>query len=285
MDVAAGLLAAYRQLMQPLVRILIRNGVSYGEFNELLRSVFVEVAERDFGIPGRKPSQSRIAILTGLTRKEVARQKAILEGGEMPDEAGNLNRVTRVLLGWHTDPDYTGPYGVPIEVPFDANEGPSFVELVRRHSGDMAPRAMLDELLRVGAIEKLSTGWFKVLTRAYVPESLHPDALERLGSVVRNFVNTVEFNMEKTAPGAGRFERVVVADDGLRADLLPAFDKLLRIKGQQLLVELDNWLSAQEVTPTAQHPVVSRIKTGVGIYHYIEADEEGGADEQKGTTS
>ena len=79
-QVRHGLLAAYRVLMQPLVRILVRHGVSYNEFNEVLKSVFVEVAERDFGIPGRKPSQSRVAILTGLTRKEVAKQKAILDG-------------------------------------------------------------------------------------------------------------------------------------------------------------------------------------------------------------
>jgi hypothetical protein len=272
-SVRVNLLSAYRVLMQPLVRILIRNGVSYGEFSEVLRNVFVEVAERDFGIPGRKPSQSRVAILTGLTRKEVAKQKAILDGEGALGEPGNLNRVTRVLLGWHTDSDYTGPYGVPIELPFDAKQGTvSFTDLVRRYSGDMAARAMLDELLRVGAVEKLSTGWYKVLTRAYVPESLHPDALERLGTVVRNFVNTVEFNMEKSAPGAGRFERVVFADNGLRKELLPVFDKLLRVKGQQLLVELDNWLSAQELSAEAQKPNRERVKTGVGIYHFIEED-------------
>jgi hypothetical protein len=115
-------------------------------------------------------------------------------------------------------------------------------------------------------------GSFKALTRAYVPENLHPDGLERLGDVVRNFINTAEFNMEKTAQGSGRFERIVFADEGLRAELLPAFDKLLRIKGQQLLVELDNWLSSQELSETAKRKDVVRVKTGVGIYHYLEED-------------
>ena len=71
-----GLLSAYRKLLQPLVRILIRQGISYGELSEILKGVFVEVADRDFGLPGRKISQSRIAIITGLTRKEVARPSA-----------------------------------------------------------------------------------------------------------------------------------------------------------------------------------------------------------------
>ena len=136
----------------------------------------------------------------------------------------------------------------------------------------MAPRAMLDELLRVGAVEKVAAGAFKVLTRAYVPESLHPDALERLGGVIKNFVATVEFNTEKSAPGSGRFERVVFADNGLRIELLPSFDRLLRTKGQQLLVELDNWLSAQESSESVDDSYVTTIKTGVGIYHFIEED-------------
>lgn len=270
-SVRTGILAAYRRLMEPLVRILIRNGVSYGEFAELLKTLYVETAERHFAIPDRKPSQSRLAILTGLTRKEIAKQKAVIAQGGIVAHS-NLNRVNRVLTGWHTDGEFTGPYGLPVELPFESKEAVSFAELVRRYSGDMAPRAMLDELLRVGAVEMVSNGSFKALTRAYVPENLHPDGLERVGEVVRNFINTAEFNMEKTAQGAGRFERIVFADDGLRAELLPAFDKLLRIKGQQLLVELDNWLSSQELSDTAKNREFVRVKTGVGIYHFLEED-------------
>lgn len=271
-SVRKGLLGAYRRLMRPLVRILIRNGISYAEFAEVLKNVFVEVAECDFGIPHRRISQSRIAILTGLTRKEVARQKAILDNGDF-DLSGNLNRVTRVLVGWHTDPQYTGPYGLPVELPFDSESGGvSFCDLVRRYSGDMAPRAMLDELLRVGAVEPLASGTFKVLQRAYIPDSLHPDQLQRLGEVVSNFINTVDYNMSRTDRSTGRFERVVYADTGLDARLLPAFERLLQVKGQQLLVELDNWLSSQETTSPAPRYArhVKRIKTGVGIYHYID---------------
>jgi hypothetical protein len=136
----------------------------------------------------------------------------------------------------------------------------------------MAPRAMLDELLNVGAVERLPTGAFKVLLRAYMPESFHPDALQRFGEVVRDFINTYEFNIGKR-PGLGRFERIVIADDGLREDLMPAFDALVRAKGQTLLVELDNWLSAQETTVTAKNRGAKRIKTGVGIYHFVVPDD------------
>jgi hypothetical protein len=269
-SVRLGLLAAYRKLMQPLVRILIRHGISLGELTELLRNVFVEVATRDFTLRDRRISQSRIAILTGMTRKEVAKQEAILESGSALNTISSLNRVTRVLDGWHMDPEFTGPYGVPLELPFDSREGgASFVALVRKHSGDMAPRAMLDELLRVGVVERTAAGAFKVLMRAYIPESFQAEALQRFGEVVRDFVNTYEFNMGKrNAPG--RFERIVYANDGLREELMPAFEALLKAKGMQLLIELDNWMSAQDSTsPTPSMKYRKRIKTGVGIYHFV----------------
>lgn len=273
-SVRIGLLSAYRRLMQPLVRILIRYGVSYYEFAELLKNVFVEVAERDFRLQGRKASQSRVAILTGLSRKEVSRQKSILDSGGQVEAVSNLNRITRVLVGWHSDPEYTGPYGMPIELPFTAESGPSFSALVQRHSNEMIARALLDELVRVRVVEQTSTGTFKVMMRAYIPENLNADGLERFGEVVHNFVRTYEVNMEKTAPGAGRFERIVFADDGLRASLMPAFDKLVRSKGQQLLVELDNWLSAQEPVANTKIDEIPRVRTGLGIYHFIEEDQD-----------
>ena len=268
-----GLLSAFRKLLQPLVRILLRRGISFAELSEVLKSVFVEVADRDFDIPGRRMSQSRVAILTGLSRKEVAKQKAILDSGDALFFVSNLNRVLRVLSGWHADPEFTGPYGLPLELPFESSTVANFVGLVRKYSGDMSPRAMLDELLRVGAVEESAgTGAFKVLTRAYFPESLRPDAIERFGHVVGDYLGTVEFNMERKTVGPGRFERIVFADDGLRADLLPAFEALIRAKGQALLIELDNWMSAQQLSSTAKNKDAKRVRTGVGIYHFVGDD-------------
>jgi hypothetical protein len=78
--------------------------------------------------------------------------------------------------------------------------------------------------------------------------------------------------MENNAIGSTRFERVVYADNGLATELMPAFDRLIRIKGQQLLVELDNWLSAQQSTSKNYEPTSPRARTGVGIYHFVEED-------------
>jgi len=139
--------------------------------------------------------------------------------------------------------------------------------LVRRHSGDMSPRSILDELIRVGAVRETDVGWFRVLRREYIPEALGQHNFERTGVVVRNFVNTVDYNMTKPAPGKGRFERNVMADDGIRAVDLPKFDRYVRDRCQSLLEEIDNWLTGlPKPDPKAGDEVVH---TGIGVYHYM----------------
>lgn len=267
-DLKLSVLAAYKRLLKPLVRILIRNNVSFGEFSEIAKDVYVEVASSDFRLPDKNITQGRIAILTGLTRKEVKRL-VDERGKQQLDYASNLNRVSRLLSGWHTDPQFTGPYGLPLDVPYEAPGARSFSELVRRYTGDMPARAMLDELLRIGVVTEAEGSRYKVLTRTYLPSADAPESLDRLGHAVRNFIETIDFNRTETEAENKLFERNVNADAGLRAADLPLFKAYVRERGQYLLEELDDWLSKRE--PPADEPTVS---TGVGIFHYLRIDDD-----------
>jgi hypothetical protein len=269
--VKTGLLAAYSKLLRPLIRILLRHGVTYAELSEVVKTVYVATAAHEFRVPGKKMSKARIAIVTGLTRKEVQRISEI-DNKENAGLKTNLSRIGRVLSGWHTDPDFTGPYGMPLELRYDSDlpADATFIRLVQRYSGDMTPRAMLDELLRVGAVVETDQNWFKVVRREYVPHTLAPDFLERVGRGVHNFVHTIEMNMQKVGPGKGRFERTVRPDSGLRIQDLPLFDQYVRQKSQALLEDIDNWLTKLE-KPNKND---TTIQTGVGIYHFVVEDDE-----------
>jgi uncharacterized protein DUF6502 len=271
-SVKTGLLAAYIKLLRPLVRILLRHGVTYGEFSEVVKTSFVTIAAQEFRVPGKKMSKARIAIVTGLTRKEVHRLSEIDQKERFALKT-NLNRITRVLSGWHTDPDYTGPYGMPLEVRYDSDvpKDVTFVRLVQQYSGDMTPRAMLDELLRVGSVVETDHNWFKVLRREYLPEALAPDSLERLGRGVHDFVHTIEENMLSKPEGVSRFERFVAPELGLRPQDLPKFDVFIREKGQALLEEIDNWLSKQQTPDKSKGE--EAVQTGVGVFHYVTATD------------
>src|SRR5512145_1837409 len=147
-QLSSALNQAVVRVLRALIRVLVRHGLPLPAFVELAKRAYVEVALTDFAIPGRKPSVSRAALLTGLTRKEVQR----LVEGQGPGAAETAlpeNRAARVVAGWVRDADFHWPDGEPAPLRFDGVE-PTFSTLVRRHSGDVPPRAVLDELLRVG---------------------------------------------------------------------------------------------------------------------------------------
>ena len=81
-SVKTGLLAAYYKLLRPLIRILLRHGITYAEISEVIKRVYVQTAAEEFRVPGKKMTKARIAIVTGLTRKEVQRIAAIKEEGK-----------------------------------------------------------------------------------------------------------------------------------------------------------------------------------------------------------
>ena len=263
---------AVRMMLKPLVRLLISQGVSHGDFSEAAKDVYVEVGIRHFD-KARKVNQSKIAILTGLTRKEVKNVIDRAISAHSPNK--NYSRPSRVLAGWHSDPKYIGPYGVPLEIPYESSgaEGPSFTELVRTYSGDMAPRPMLKELVRVGAVVELENGTYKAVRRDFEAEALSPELVERLGKVGHYFFSTAAANIEKKEQGSGNFDRRVYTEVGLSPESLGAFDTYIKKHGQEFLEKLDNWFVSMEKSDKGKP---DRRSTGLCMVHYIvnEEDEE-----------
>jgi hypothetical protein len=261
---------ALRMMLKPLVKLLISQGVSHGDFSEAAKDVYVEVAIRHFD-KAAKVNQSKVAILTGLTRKEV---KNVIDRAIRSDpQDRNYSRPARVLAGWHSDPRFLGPYGVPLEIPYESSvEGgsPCFVELVKTYSGDMAPRPMLKELMRIGAVVETDKNMLKVLRREFIPEALSAELVERLGQVAHNFFSTAAKNIEKSAPDEGVFERIVFAENGVTESTVTLFDQYVKHRGQEFLEELDNWFVARE---KLEKDVPRTIQTGFGMYHYIETPD------------
>jgi hypothetical protein len=88
-----------RNILLALIRTLLRNGMSYGEFDQIARKCFVDVAYDDFSTPGKKQTVSNVAILTGLNRKEVKKMHE-LDVDQSSVNSKQYNRVIRVLGGW-----------------------------------------------------------------------------------------------------------------------------------------------------------------------------------------
>lgn len=258
---------ALRRMLKPLVRLLISQGMSHAELADAAKDAYVEMAIRYGHGDGKKINQSQIAILTGLTRKEVKNVIDRALGSEIAPS--KPSRPSRVLTGWYNDPDYTGPYGIPMELPYDSDVATdaSFVQLVKTYSGDMAPRQMLNELVRSGCVIEVAEGRFKAIKRDYQHRQLSPELINRLGELGYRVFSTAATNIDNETLGRGYFDRNVFADEGCTDDVIDEFDKVIRVRGQALLEELDVWLASNN-RPAKK----GEIKKNTGLYmlHYVE---------------
>src|SRR6185437_4103018 len=209
-DSRSALHSAVMRLLRPLVRILLDHGVPFATFAEVARWVYVEVAENHFALPGRKQTDSRISVITGLTRKDVARIKKV---DKPADEASALsyNRAARVVSAWVRDYPMEGTASGVALLPVEGSRR-SLSALIHKYSGDMPVRAVIDELLRVGAIRIHDSGEAELLHRHYMPPPGERRKLVYLGDDVGDLISTIGHNLT-AKPSEALFQRKVFYDN------------------------------------------------------------------------
>jgi len=245
------LLAAFRFLLVPLVRILLRNGISFNEISEVLKGAYTRVASTDFAVPGRPMSYSRLSITTGIARRDFDR---VLSEEDRLRRAleSNASRIANVLQGWHNDPEYMGPYGFPRDLAFsrESGGGLSFEDLVAR----FAPAVIVEE-----------SGMIHVEKRTFIPEQMAPELIEIFARGVRRFVETVDHNLGETDAQKRRFERWVFPDYGIREEDWIPFNDMVRDRLQEVIEDLETQFG---LFRRPRDGVDRTISVGVGLYLY-----------------
>jgi Family of unknown function (DUF6502) len=256
--------AAAGRVLRSLARVLLRYGVSVQAFIDLAKRAYIGAAQCDFTLPTRKMTGSRLALVTGLTRKDVQR----LNADRAPSDERTLarvNRAVRVIAGWRRDPDFHGEAGVPAVLRLDG-EAPSFAELVRRYSGDIPVRAVLDELLRNGSVTVTDSA--VRLSDRGLPSTDESGKLALLGTDVSDLVDTVAFNLQ-VEPSRRRFQRKVMYDN-LSREAVAEFRRIATERSQQVLEEFDRWLARHDRDLTGSTAGTGRVRAGVGMYFFEE---------------
>jgi hypothetical protein len=238
--------AGLRAELRPIARVLLKSGVSYREFADLAKLTYVEVATREFGIRGRPTNISRVAILTGFTRREARRLRDVLDV-EGPAPAASLSTASRVLAGWHEDPDFVDATGSPKLLVRDGATA-SFAELARRYGADVPPTALLKELRTAGALEVTPDDRVRVLLRSFVPPNFDAAMARLWGVTIADLATTASHNVVRAPNEVARFERRAV-NTRLKPRALPMFRDLLRAAGQAFLERMDSWLTRHEASP------------------------------------
>jgi hypothetical protein len=195
------LIKALRHVLHPLVRVMLSKGLTYPFVAEMLKGVFVDVAERDFRIGGKAQTDSRVSLLTGVHRKDVRRLRQMTRGpGESTPSAVSLGSQLAAI--WTGSPRYLDEAGHPLPLPrlAGAGDGLSFEGLVAGVSKDIRSRAVLDEWLRLGVVRLDDQDRVVLNTGAFVPQKGFDEKVFYFGHNLHDHAAAAAHNVVGDAP-------------------------------------------------------------------------------------
>lgn len=229
-----------RRFLRPIARFLLRQGVLWSVFSELAKEVFVDVAREEYGIDGRPTNNSRVAMLTGLSRREVGRVRDVLLEEAANDYERQGNRMAKILTGWHTDAEFTNTDGTPRDLSAD-----EFSSLLNRFAGDLPHTAVRKEMLTHKLIEEPGNGDLRVLERDFVYSTLDPEIIRQMGVALHDHAATLDHNVNPERGSPLRFERL--ADNAsIPENKVDAFHAFVEERGLEFLQDVDAWLSRHQ---------------------------------------
>lgn len=227
---------------------------------------FVQIATEEYGIRGRPTNISRVAVMTGLTRKEVKRIRD-LESGYGKEIVKKRNPHAELLHYWNTDAEFIDPQGRPKAIKYEG-EGPTFQTLVKRSAGDIPIGAMKTELKRIGAISENEEGLILVNTREHLPKDVHDRLMNGIEFGLCTLAETVDHN-GKPENESLRPQKFIHSSD-IDRNKLSFLQKFLKEKIESFSIETDDLLSTAELSPDDKEAGASSSMVGVGVYYYSE---------------
>lgn len=267
------LAAAIRRMLRPVVRQLIAHGVTFPAVSEMLRQLYVEVAETQFTLPFKRQTDSRLALVTGLSRKEIAQiRQAKTPTDDLPDVEDTP--VTRVLGRWMAGPPYASPDGVPRRLAYESPD-PSvatFHRLAGDVETDVTVRALLDELIRLGLVEWESDGGVSLRQPGNIAAATDVEGkMALLGSDPGELFQSIMHNIE--TPDRPWFQRKVVYDN-VGAEALAQLQEEARQLGDEFIRRANALLSSYDRDRHGEAPGGARSRVVLGAYYFEERAEQ-----------
>lgn len=264
--------AAIRRMLRPVIRQLVAYGVTYPALDQMIRELYVETAEHDFALPHKRLTDSRVALMTGLNRKEIAR----LRHGprtEKPEVEVEDTAVTRVIGRWMGGPPFSDARGRARPLPYEdrRKRTATFSRLVKERGIDVPVRSVLDELIRTGVAEIDDAGNVHLKQEANVPAGDLEGKLTLLSSDPGELFSTIVHNVEQ--PDDPWLQRKVVYDN-IGSDALEELRRASRATGEEFIRKSNVLLSSQDRDRSPDAPGGNRSRVVLGVYYYEETEED-----------
>ena len=269
-DIQRQILGAFLVAMRPVAKILLRFGIGFREFGEITKTAFVDVATSEYGLRGRPTNISRVAVMTGLTRKEVRRIRGKIESGDQ-EVVVRSTPLSEILHRWHADSEFLDSSGRPAVLPF-AGATSSFTNLVKRFGGDIPPGAMRTELKRVGAVEETTDGHLRVISRTLHPKGVHEKLVTALVHAVYPLVSTVAHNVNPDSEGEG-WAQMSTYSQTIRKSDVPRLRRISFDRLSEVAESIDDLFMAYETLHENDESANDQNTVAVGVFYFEEQDD------------
>lgn len=258
------ILASMSRILEPLAQLALTKGVGFDAMEEAMKRAMVKAGRQAAmqAQPGVDPNRlvSRISTATGINRREVTRITNLQDApvSHRPPVA------TEVFTRWLSDPVYVASPGHGRVLPRQGTE-PSFESLAQSITRDVHPRAVLDELCRLGLARVDEQDQVHLCRDAFVPRGDALRMIEFLGENVGDHLSAAVDNTLSTTE-TPHFEQALFADE-LSEPSLEVIRALLRQHWKQLLSEATELLEKQiDLDRQGSEPANQRIR--IGLYSY-----------------
>jgi hypothetical protein len=252
-----------KNVIDPLVDLMFDASVTVHEFCQLARERAVRTAARRVAKESGRESKSRVAIITGLPRSEVAR---LLKSDDV-----SLRRrlgqhpARRVLAAWFDHPRFLATNGEPAVLPIFGKRR-SFEQLVATHSRGTPVRAMLDELTQIDAVEVLGDQRVKAKSRIPVLTGLTTRSVVMIGERTRDLLDTLKSNLRTTSKPL--FEGTAVLDEA-DLEMVSLVRREIAEQGENFITGANSLLSRYCSRQKRSIPKPSvKCRLGVTVYYF-----------------
>lgn len=275
-DIQVRMLNAVYACLLPVARLLLRSGITYRQFDAVAKRAFVSEAMAETDVRGRPTNTSRVAVKTGLSRKDVRRirdsiaDSANSRPGNATDHSGP---PARVLHAWHADSRFIDDAGRPRNLQFQ-DDDTGFSALVRAVAGDVPPGAVRAELKRAGAVLDLEDGSLRAIKRYYVPGDVDEKAITVISGMLFPMTAGIAHNANPSRTSDGFIQRFAFTDN-LDASARLEFRRWSRDQATRFIESMDDWLADHETTSHDGLSSSATTTAGIGVFYY-----EGPAAEQ-----
>ena len=272
-EIQRQILGAFLVALRPVARILLRFGIGFREFSEVAKTAFVDVATNEYGLRGRPTNMSRVAVMTGLTRKEVRRVRERISRGEH-SVAVKTTPLGEVLHRWHSESQFLDASGRPAVLKF-SGQGSTFSELVRRYGGDIPAGAMRTELRRVGAVTEDRRGNLSAISRTLHPEGNHEKLITAVVHAVYPLISTIAHNVNSERQDDSWAQLSTYSRSIRKADL-PRLRRISFDRLSEVAESIDDLFMAYETLHEQDNQDSEENTVAVGVFYFEERDDRAG---------